>query len=324
MELLLPPWFFAVIPVLLLLAALFWGAPVVALVSELMGGITKKPFLVRAGQHISRLAIKGHGLFWIAGAGLGATLWPLSESTAKFVQINQGMLTLALAMPALGSMLLAAYDLSWKGAKQRRLMHFLLGCLACVSIKYGYWAMVALALLVFRGIPLDMPAFIPSGSSALWPFFGLWMPLSLLLAAGLGLAYLVFRRSKDDWGRDYYRFAAPFLAKWRLVTGIASFAMLAWIVVSLKSDMNLFLPQIFSPFMAAVICLALSLALSTFLALSDNPMRMKIAMLATVLLDYLHIAFLVLALCETLTHYVPGWSLPTFVPTVLRLIQGPA
>lgn len=321
MEFTLPPWVFALLPALLLLAALFWGAPVIALVSELMGMVTKKPFPIRVGQHISRLAVKGHALFWLAVLGMVASQWNALRAS-DFVQANHQSLLLVLAVPVMGSLLLIAYDLSWKGSKERRLMHFLLGALACLTIKYGYWGLVMLALLRFRGIPLDTPAFIPTASSALWPLFGLWMPLSLCLAAGLGLCYLVARRNKDDWGRDYYRFAAPFLAKWHILTGLASLVFLVWLVLNLKAGMNLFLPQILYPGAASAASLGLGLAVSLGLAASDNPMRMKVGMLTIAVLDYLHVGLFLLAVCETLTRYVPGWSLPTFVPALLHLIQG--
>lgn len=319
MELTLPPWIFALLPALLMLAALFWGAPAIALISELIGMVTNKPFPIRCGQQVSKLALKGHGVFWLAAIAAGAFLFAHPFWMSEFAQVNQLLLLLILALPALGSLLLAAYDLSWKGSKQRRLMHFLLGCLANVCIKYGYWGLVVLALLLFRGLPLNTPAFIPTSGSALWPFFGLWMPLSLSLASGLGLCYLVLRRDKDDWGRDYYRFAAPFLAKWHLMTSLACLALLIWLFLSLKDGMNLFLPWIFYPGMASVGCLALGMLLTLALILNENPMRMKVAMLGVVLANYLHVGFFLLAVCETLTHYAPGWSLPTFVPELLRL-----
>ena len=321
MEFILPPWAFALLPAPFLLAALFWGAPVIALVSELVGMVTKKPFPIRVGQHGSRLAVLGHALFWILVAGVAAWQWP-APWASDFAQANQLALLLTFAVPMLGSLFLTAYDLTWKGSKERRAMHFLLGALACLTIKYGYWGLAILALLGFRGIPLDTPAFIPTASSALWPLFALWMPLSLSLAAGLGLCYLVARRSKDDWGRDYYRFAAPFLAKWHILTGLCALGLLVWLGLGLTTTMNLFLPQILYSGVASVVCLVLGMGMSTMISVGDNPMRMKVAMLGVTVLNYLHVGLLLVAACEILTHYIPGWNLPTFVPALLQLARG--
>ena len=58
-------WAFALLPFLLLLAALFWGAPAIALVSELIGLVSGKPFPARVARQLSRLAVMGHALFWL-------------------------------------------------------------------------------------------------------------------------------------------------------------------------------------------------------------------------------------------------------------------
>lgn len=319
MELVYPFWAFFVLPALFLLAAIFWGVPVLAVISELMAMVSGKPFPKRCSQHLSRLAVWGHGCFWLVlfGGGilLGSKFWH-----QEFVQGYLLAVLLTLGIPMLGSLLLVAHDLSWKGAKARPLTHFGLGLLSCLSLKYGYWSLVVLALLYFRGIPLDAPAFIPPVQSSLWPLIGLWMPLSVCLGAALGLGYLVMRRGRDDWGRDYYRYAAPFLAKWHLLTGLGSCLVLGWLFWSVKSGFNMYLPQIFYPGMAGVACLVLGLVISAGLVLSENPMRMKASILALVMLSYLQSGFLLLALCETLTRYLPGWSVPTFVPAVLDLI----
>lgn len=97
-------------------------------------------------------------------------------------------------------------------------------------------------------------------------------------------------------------------------------AMLVWLFVSLQGVFNLFLPRIFYPGLGSAICLVLAMALSLVLCCSENPMRLKGSMAGIIALCYLHCALLVAAICETLTRYVPGWSLPTFVPDLLQLV----
>jgi hypothetical protein len=142
--------------------------------------------------------------------------------------------------------------------------------------------------------------------------------MSLSAAAGLGLFYLIMRRNKDDWGRDYYRFAAPFLGKWQFVGGIGTLAVLAWLFLSLKGIINLFLPQIFYAGAAGVVCLTAAMLLSLCLWFSENPMRLKGCMLGICLFLYLHCGLILTAVIEALNRYVSGWNIPTFMPEVLR------
>jgi len=320
MELMLPQWTFALLPLPLLIAALFWGAPAVSLVSELIGLVSGKPFPVRVARQMSRLALGGHAFFWLIAAACVATLSSQPFWRSEFVTDNRLLLVASAALPLFGSLALTGYDLGWKMARERKTIHFLLGCVANLPIKYGYWALAGLGLLLFRNVGLDSPAFLPPWGSPLWPLMALWLPLSLCLASGSGLCYLLLRRTSDDWGRDYYRFAAPFLAKWHLACGLVVFLVLIWLYASLKGVFNMHLPQIFYAGMAAAACLGLSMTLALLIGTSENPMRLKVSMVATAILSLAHASLVLVAILETLNRYVPGWSVPTFMPDLLRLI----
>jgi hypothetical protein len=320
MALILPLWAFALLPLPLLLAALFWGAPAIALVSELIGLISGKPFPARAARQMSRLALGGHVLFWTVIAACAAFLLSRPFWQSEFVTANRLLLVAALALPFFGSVALAGYDLGWQRAKERKTVHFLLGCVANLPIKYGYWALAGLGLLLFRNVSLDSPAFLPPWGSALWPLLALWLPLSLCLAAGIGLCYLLLRRNRDDWGRDYYRFAAPFLAKWHLACGLIVLAVLVWLYASLKGVFNLHLPQIFYAGLAGAACLGLAMLLSLLISVSENPMRLKVSMVGVAALSLVHASLLLVAVLETFNRYL-GWTVPTFMPELLRLLR---
>jgi hypothetical protein len=321
MALTIPLWAFALLPFLLLLAALFWGAPAIALVSELIGLVSGKPFPARAARQLSRLAVMGHALFWLTLLIGAAMLMSHPFWQTEFAAANQLLLILSAALPFFGTLALVAYDLGWKGAKERKAVHILLGCVANVPIKYGYWALVGMGLIFFRGEAVDNPVFLPPWGSALWPLIALWLPLALCLAAGMGLCYLLLRRDADDWGRDYYRFAAPFLAKWHLAGGLIVMAVQLWLFASLKGIFNLYLPQIFYAGAAGAACLGAAMLLSLLVCTSENPMRLKGSMLAIAALSVLQASMLVVAILETLNRYVPGWTVPTFMPELLRLIR---
>lgn len=319
MELILPQWTFALLPLPLLIASIFWGAPAIALVSELIGLISGKPFPARAGRQMSRLALGGHVLFWLIIAICAMAMVSPSLWRSDFVVDNSLLVMTAAALPFFGSLALAGYDLGWKMARDRKIIHFLLGCVANLTIKYGYWGLALMGLLYFRNVGIDSPAFLPPWGSALWPLLMLWLPLSLYLAAGAGLCYLLLRRNADDWGRDYYRFAAPFLAKWHAVFGLVVLVVLVWLYASLKGVFNLHLPQISYAGIAAVACLGLSASLALLVGTSENPMRLKVSMVATAVLSLAHASLLMVAILETFNRYL-GWSVPTFMQDLLRMI----
>jgi hypothetical protein len=321
MALIISQWAFALFPLFFLIAALFWGAPAIALVSELIGLISKKPFPARTARQVSRMALGGHILFWLTALGCAAAFFSHPFQASDFVSDNRLLLMASAALPFFGSLALAGYDLGWKKAKERKAPHFLLGCVANVAIKYGYWALAGLGLIFFRNIDLYSPAFLPPWGSALWPLLALWLPLSLCLAAAIGQCYLLLRRNADDWGRDYYRFAAPFLAKWHLVCGLVVLLVLIWLYASLKGVFNLHLPQIFYAGLTSAACLGLAMILSLFVSISENPMRLKLSMIGVAIFSLTHASLLLVAILETLNRYVPDWSVPTFMPDLLLLFR---
>lgn len=321
MALTVPHWAFALLPFLLLLASLFWGAPAIALVSEIFGMVSGKPFPARAARQISRLGVRAHALVWAAALAAGAMLLGHPFWQSEFLLANRLLVAVTAALPFFGTLALVAYDLGWNSAKERRAVHVLLGCVANVAVKCGYWGLVVLGLLSLRGIHLESPAFLPPWGSSLWPLTALWLPMALCLTAGGGLVYLLLRRNTDDWGRDYYRFAAPFLGKWHMAMGLVTLGVTAWLFVSLKGVFNLHLPQIFYAGAASAACLVLAMALALAVCLAENPMRHKGSMLAVALLSMLHAGLMAVAILETLNRYVPGWSVPTFMPQLLRLVM---
>ena len=116
MALIIPQWAFALLPLLLLLAALFWGAPAIALVSELIGLVTGKPFPTRAAKQISRMALGGHLVFWLVVVGCAMPLISHPFWKSAFVEGNRLLLVASAALPFFGSLALAGPSVSGKTA----------------------------------------------------------------------------------------------------------------------------------------------------------------------------------------------------------------
>jgi hypothetical protein len=61
--------------------------------------------------------------------------------------------------------------------------------------------------------------------------------------------------------------------------------------------------------------------LSLFVGVSENPMRLKVSMIGTAFFSLVHASLLVVTILETWNRYLPGWSVPTFMPDLLHLFR---
>lgn len=292
-------WLLLLLPVALAILALFWGTPLMALVTELGAAITGRPLPLRLAQQLVRPALVIHPAVW---AAVGATLWAASPS-AMTSEDALPWTTLAVAMA--GSCLTLAWGLTWQAARARRAFHLGLGAMANLCLKYGYWGAVFLAVA-------PQPEAIP------WSLAGLWPLAALFLTACCGPLYLILRRQADDWGRDYYRYAARTLGRWVAGTALLPVAGVAWVWATFHGQANLWLPQVALPALLGLGLAGLAAVLGLALARAEHPMRHKVLMAAVAVLGLVASTLLALAVAEGLTHYAPGWHIPTPVPGLLE------
>lgn len=138
------------------------------------------------------------------------------------------------------------------------------------------------ALDLVRGLT-EVAAVRPLGAAGL--FVGL-IHLGWATAGGLALMVQIFRRSLDDYGRDYYLLAARWCAWWAGVggSGLALFSLsLSWRLARLDGVLWMWTAA------CAGIMLASTLAWLG-IARSDNPLRLKVLMFAAVLGLVLYLA----------------------------------
>ncbi len=299
MTLTLTGWNLLLFPVALQGLALFWGAPIVALACELGAIVSGRPLLLRLAQQLSGIACVIHPALWIA---TGAILWVAASPNPS---PEDALPWTTLIVAAAGSCLTLAWGLTWSVARSRRGLHLALGIGANLCLKYGYWGA---ALLVAAAEPETIP----------WALASLWPLTALFLTATCGPLYLILRRSVDDWGRDYYRYAARTLGRWVLGTFLLPVFALGWIWSSYHRVANLFLPQLTLPSLLAAGLLLFAAILGGILARAEHPMRHKVLMVGLALTGILAGMGLFWALAEGLTHYVPGWTITTPVPYLLE------
>ena len=104
--------------------------------------------------------------------------------------------------------LLFAYKLNFKKSKKQKWLHILLGGFGVLGVKISFW------MLVFTWSVWQEKIKLPSENISEGLSFVVWaMLLGAASASAASGMYILARRKKDNFGRDYYRFAVPFCFK---------------------------------------------------------------------------------------------------------------
>lgn len=289
------------------------GAPFLAAISEWAGKAKKKVFLDKNGQHLAFMGVI-LGLCtlpftlaaWVQTWAGEWLLFHFAEADFSFEDLAQELLTpvsLLLAGVCLIALLLQIfYWVNWKPMKQQKAVHIFMGFVASI-VAFGALFLVMAAqraIQIYSSVffaDQSLPTFysaikgIPL-TSELWPSLGLLLLFSLSAAGACGLQFILMRRNKDDFGRDYYTYALKNTSKWALFPALLQFAVLGWFFM-LRVPMTAatdFTNRTVVFLYAAAALLLLAVACWTVIARSAAPLRAKP-------LIFLGLLFLVLSLC---------------------------
>jgi hypothetical protein len=162
-----------------------------------------------------------------------------------------------------------------------------LACLAFLA------ALLATGLLVLTpsGIRLPGELFPRDKLMLLWAFLLNAAALAAALGPTLGAVYLLLRRSRDDFGRDYYVFGLRSLASVGAAGAVISpvlIAVTAWMAYSGRLGLGhgpalLVLPDVYGCWAAAVGLLLVAAVLLFRVRAADIPQRRKASILFAVL-----------------------------------------
>ncbi|MDQ7032341.1 MAG: hypothetical protein Q9M37_06450 [Desulfonauticus sp.] len=154
--------------------------------------------------------------------------------------------------------------------KKIKLIHFFLGVLALLSYKLfliGWF-------LIFYHLFVPGASFVPPLQSLFYPIMGQLFILSLVFAISLIFPFLVIRRFKDDFGRDYYRFALQYLSKWNIVMLVVSF--IPCVIIFLLLGDKFVITPLLGPGLMIVLTMLLLGLFSYWVLRSLQPMRLKV------------------------------------------------
>ncbi len=250
--------------------------PMVAWICEIGGQGTKKIFWDKFAQQIL-------GLANVALAGLlFASSVPLSIHFQDVLAAIKNIfwLQISLGLAGLFVFFLFFYQISWKKYKKQKGLHLVLGGCTALLAKAAFWTgcYASLEYTQKTDLILKYPLF--------WTAVGLWF---VLLGAAIAFAciglYVLLKRNRDDFGRDYYRFALSCSFKSALIFFVLHFSAYllpettGWSLLAQNPSLSILL--IFAAGIGAV-----TIFLWKRLAFHANPVSQKSAILLGLLTLY--------------------------------------
>ena len=267
------------------------GSPAVAVLGEISAKLNKKVFFDKYGQQTGSMGLILLALL-IVIYGAGITI-----SLSRFPDLLQQSLTPASPFFT-GTVLLAIfavfgliYFLAWKKMREAKPLHIAIGAVSALSAIAAV-AIVTPAKLAFnlsQGTPTQEALATVTAMSL--PISAMYALLILAAAAGLSLAYLVIRRNKDDFGRDYYNFSLRLAARWAVLPMIGFLACQGWLYSTLPEKMQTLILGTPLAYVWAGLSVfgATLVAVWMIVARSESPLRLKgLAFLAVFLFWAMH------------------------------------
>lgn len=191
-----------------------------------------KIFIDKFGQQASTFALLGGLWVFVIVCAVLAALWFLLPEKAPYV-CGIPLPLAAVAGPILlGAAVFLAYRGLWQRLKTKKSLHAVIGLSATVLL----WVAFYTGLASLRPLSLALPAptgpefLLPPAGSLFWRLLVLGIALSVALAGIFTGAWLVWRRNKDDFGRDYYNFTLRLTARIGFLGQIAVLAAMGWLV----------------------------------------------------------------------------------------------
>lgn len=275
------------LPLSLALAAA--GLPVTSAVLLVNPPKRVKVFRDKYGQQTATLCLLA-GLAAAVGIGGGAVLVQKNFPAVASFWLGWPLPVMPLAAAlVLAAGLALVFRAAWQALKDKRLAHAAIGCASTAAgWSFGYLFLAFLRHFVLSTAEpgADPSFFLPPLESASWLLFALSLPLSLALAGAYSTVYLIYRRDKDDFGRDYYNFALKLASKWALFSTFAALAALAGIfarIWPLVRDLPV-RPFFFWGEGVAVMSLLMACTLWGLVIRNQNPLRLKLHCVAACLL----------------------------------------
>ncbi len=266
-----------------------FGSPIIAVLGEIAAKSKKRVFYDKYGQQtgsMGRVLLLLLLVIWGAAIAIVYTRFP--QIISKLTPLPTPFMEAAIAFVIFLIFSLIHFS-TWKKMRSAKGMHIALGiCAALASI-------ITIAIAVPAKLMLGQPDTISPqnvfASSMALPMAVMYTLLTVSAAAAMGCAYLVMRRNRDDFGRDYYNFALKQAARWAFIPMVGFLACQGWLFAVLPNTFRVMTME--TPlgyvWLAAGILGLLCLFLWLLIARSKSPLRLKgLTFLALALMWLMH------------------------------------
>jgi hypothetical protein len=223
---------------------------------------------------------------------MAASIWAsfaMFPSRAWLWMIDWRLDAVLIGIPGATILLGLFYKWLRKALKNLRGLHAAIGVIAALST----WclllmaAMVKLLMLkladkekVFPTLEGLLKLQLPEPET--WIYFSQYALLSLCAGGALTILFLLLRREKDDYGRDYYAYIARFAALWTTVAALLSLA--PWSILLYKIRQGIMLMPDNGPVIGLIVASSLFIvaaaAIYAVIGRSEMPLRHKPLMFA--------------------------------------------
>ncbi|WP_300163647.1 hypothetical protein [Solidesulfovibrio sp.] len=211
------------------------GVPTITAVAGLAKVKRLKIFIDKFGQQAATFALLGGLWVFVAlCAALAAVRFLAPAAAPYFAGVPLPLAALAGPVVA-GAAAFLCYRGLWQRLKAQKPLHGSIGFAATLLLWLAFFA----GLAMLRPFSLKLPApttlaaLLPPAVSLFWRFLAEGVALSLCLAGTYTGAWLVWRRDRDDFGRDYYNFTLRLAARVAFVGQILALFAMGWIVLGL-------------------------------------------------------------------------------------------
>ena len=266
------------------------GSLAVAVLAEGLAERRGQVFLRKLAQQVSAMglwllgyaAVSGGAMFWFIAAGDPMALEPWLSNPI-------------LALPLLASLawvliLAVLYRATWNALKERRALHRILGLAGALCTLLVLATSLAAKLTLAGPAPLAEPyslaaLYLAPPPAQFWPMLIHALLWTFTAAAGLGLVYLLMRRNRDDFGRDYYTFAVKVCARWAAIPALLQLGAVAALLLPAWGNIHPMMKSTATGLAAGGALSAVIAAILLFnVSRAENPLRSKPAILGAVLL----------------------------------------
>ena len=203
-----------IIPAALLLA--FAGMGFVAATARILAVIRQRSAYEKCAR---QLALCGMGLGWLLLVASRIWLYfqperfPAGSLPSYLVEMSWLLLSLAVLLSSI-------FFVLWRMLKNMAVLHMTIGIfsgvMGCVALGVTIISLRFLAAFAHPDTAtIGMDRIFPlQWEAPFWTSVIYTLPLVFTMSAALGAFWLVLRRNRDDFGRDYYNTMIPWCATW--------------------------------------------------------------------------------------------------------------